>query len=111
MRTCHALCSAVVAAGLLATLPAVSFGARGSSVATPPRDTTNQNSQTTQAGKQVADAQKARNLVVQQMNKLKNKVRVSLEAKPEWAKAKNDRKVAQAKFEAARTAELLHVHG
>lgn len=64
------------------------------------------NSASAQAGQAVRDAEKARLKIVQDVNKIKARIRRQLESKPEWASVNNDLKKAELQMKAADKAAM-----
>lgn len=64
------------------------------------------NSASAQAGQAVRDAEKARQKVQQDINKIKARIRHQLESKPEWTSVNNDLKKAELQMKAADKAAM-----
>src|SRR5438270_13725017 len=100
MRTHLMLMGACLAAALTAVLPANSsfaaspYGRPSGGSSSGSSSTSGQNSATYGARQQVTEAQKNVAKIRQDMNRLRSKVRVSLETKDDWAQAKANLKTA-----------------
>ena len=101
----NSLAVAALTLGSLAVLPA--WGQVGR---TPYNPNSNQNSATSQAGKQVADARLNIAKIEQQMTRIKTRVRAQLLSKPEFATANADFTRANTALETARKQALAALH-
>lgn len=92
-------CAVLAVSFLAAPLASAQLGRRG-------MNSGPNNSASAQAGQAVRDAEKARQKIQQDINKIKARIRHQLESKPEWTSVNNDLKKAELEMKAADKAAM-----